>query len=77
MEGSNTPLSRTDAEGNTYQQRHLQDGRTYEVMKNFPTEEELTQLHQPFSRNITYISWTYFWGLSASKTESPDSLPDG
>jgi demethylmenaquinone methyltransferase/2-methoxy-6-polyprenyl-1,4-benzoquinol methylase len=43
VEGSSTPLSRTDAEGNTYQQRKLDDGSSHEVLKNFPTEGELIQ----------------------------------
>jgi SAM-dependent methyltransferase len=39
--GSNTPLSRRDAAGNTYQSRKLDDGSTYEVLKNFPSDSEL------------------------------------
>ena len=43
VEGSSTPVSRTDAAGNTYQQRKLDDGSTHEVLKNFPSESELIQ----------------------------------
>jgi SAM-dependent methyltransferase len=43
VEGSSTPLSRKDAEGNTYQARKLDDGSTHEVLKNFPSEGELIQ----------------------------------
>src|SRR5436190_14615879 len=39
--GSSTPISRTDAEGNTYQQRTLNSGETQEVLKNFPAAGEL------------------------------------
>ncbi|MGE5616557.1 MAG: class I SAM-dependent methyltransferase, partial [Bacillota bacterium] len=35
-EGSSTPISRRDGEGNTYQMRHLANGEQYEVLKNFP-----------------------------------------
>ena len=35
--GSSTPISRTDAHGNTYQTRPLKDGSTHEVLKNFPS----------------------------------------
>ncbi|GGJ31475.1 class I SAM-dependent methyltransferase [Deinococcus roseus] len=58
VEGNSTPISRTDSEGNTYQNRKLDNGQTYEVLKNFPTREEL--LH--FSGGEI---WTggYFWGL--------------
>jgi len=41
VEGSSTPVSRTDAEGNDYQTRRLDDGSTHEVLKNFPDEGEL------------------------------------
>jgi len=41
VEGSSTPVSRTDAAGNTYQQRKLDDGSTHEVLKNFSSEGEL------------------------------------
>ena len=43
VEGSSTPVSRTDAAGNTYQLRSLDDGSTHEVLKNFPSESELIQ----------------------------------
>jgi 2-polyprenyl-3-methyl-5-hydroxy-6-metoxy-1,4-benzoquinol methylase len=41
VEGSSTPVSRTDAQGNGYQIRGLDDGSAHEVLKNFPTEGEL------------------------------------
>jgi len=41
VEGSSSPLSRRDAEGNGYQLRTLDDGSTHEVLKNFPSEHEL------------------------------------
>ena len=41
VEGSSTPVSRTDAEGNSYQTRRLDDGSAHEVLKNFPGEGEL------------------------------------
>jgi 2-polyprenyl-3-methyl-5-hydroxy-6-metoxy-1,4-benzoquinol methylase len=41
VEGSSTPVSRTDSAGNTYQQRKLDDGSAHDVLKNFPSEGEL------------------------------------
>ena len=41
VEGSSTPISRRDADGNSYQLRTLEDGSTHEVLKNFPSEGEL------------------------------------
>lgn len=43
VEGSSTPIVRTDAEGNRYQTRRLDDGSVHEVMKNYPAESELIQ----------------------------------
>lgn len=43
VEGSSTPVTFTDAEGNGYQTRKLEDGSTHEVLKNFPSEGELIQ----------------------------------
>jgi SAM-dependent methyltransferase len=37
--GSNWPVTRTDPDGNTYQRRVLDDGREYEVLKNFPAPD--------------------------------------
>jgi 2-polyprenyl-3-methyl-5-hydroxy-6-metoxy-1,4-benzoquinol methylase len=36
VEGSSTPISEHDLQGNTYQQRVLKDGTAYSVLKNFP-----------------------------------------
>ena len=41
VEGSSTPIARSDAEGNTWQQRRLADGSSHEVLKNFPGQSEL------------------------------------
>jgi SAM-dependent methyltransferase len=39
--GSSTPLSRRDADGNTYRTRTLSSGAQHEVIKNFPTPREI------------------------------------
>ncbi|NNE43353.1 MAG: class I SAM-dependent methyltransferase [Gemmatimonadetes bacterium] len=41
VEGRSSPVSRTDAAGDTYQRRRLDDGSEYEVRKNFPTADEI------------------------------------
>jgi len=38
VDGSSTPISERDADGNTYQRRRLADGSDNRVLKNFPTE---------------------------------------
>ena len=59
--GSNTPISRIDEEGNTYQIRPLSNGTTHEILKNFPTEKEFRLLVSPFSNEIHFESFEYFW----------------
>lgn len=60
---SSTPLSRTDAEGNTYQMRTLSNGDQFEIMKNFPTKEELTELVRPVASEAHMEDLTYYWLL--------------
>ncbi len=60
---SSTPLSRRDAEGNTYQLRKLGSGESFEVLKNFPTAEELTQAVRPVAREARLESLQYYWLL--------------
>lgn len=57
------PITETDADGNTYQQRQLRDGTTHRVLKNFPTEQELRAFLAPFASNITYRQLQNFWLL--------------
>jgi SAM-dependent methyltransferase len=61
VEGSSTPISRTDNEGNTYQIRKLEDGTKYEVLKNFPSEQEIRTVLKYYSKNIEYIDFQYYW----------------
>ena len=59
--GSSTPISRRDEEGNTYQQRRLDDGSTTEVLKNFPTDEQIASTLQTFADGLTIKRSKYFW----------------
>jgi demethylmenaquinone methyltransferase/2-methoxy-6-polyprenyl-1,4-benzoquinol methylase len=61
VEGSSTPLSRTDAAGNTYQQRELASGETHEVLKNFPNEASLRRHLEPRAHRVTWEQFTYYW----------------
>lgn len=61
--GSSTPLSRTDAEGNTYQVRTLASGEQMEVLKNFPTPGELAEAVRPVAREAHLESLAYYWLL--------------
>jgi len=64
VEGSSTPLARTDEHGNTYQVRTLDDGSRYEVLKNIPDEPELADALGDTARKLEYVELDYFWYAS-------------
>ena len=61
VEGSSTPISQTDQEGNTYQTRKLDDGSTHEVLKNFPTETELREIFDGWAAQVKVQRLAYYW----------------
>jgi demethylmenaquinone methyltransferase/2-methoxy-6-polyprenyl-1,4-benzoquinol methylase len=63
VEGSSTPLSRRDADGNTYQVRTLLSGETHEVLKNFPQATELADAVRPFCSEARLEETHYYWLL--------------
>jgi ubiquinone/menaquinone biosynthesis C-methylase UbiE len=63
VEGNSTAISRRDAEGNTYQKRKVQSGEEYEVLKNFPTADELRAAVAPVAREAHLESLNYYWLL--------------
>jgi len=64
VEGSSTPVSRTDAEGNGYQTRKLDDGSTHEVLKNFPSEGELIRRASAHGWGANVELLEHYWLLS-------------
>jgi protein-L-isoaspartate O-methyltransferase len=64
VEGSNHPVTRTTDDGDTYQTRQLSDGRTFEVLKNFPTREEVAAAVAP--ARVEWTELTYFWLATVS-----------
>ena len=62
--GNSTPISRTDAEGNTWQTRTLDNGTTHEVLKNFPTEAQLRAHVEGYGVNCRYVALDYYWLFS-------------
>lgn len=62
--GSSTPISHTDGEGNTYQTRKLADGTVHEVLKNFPTADELHRAVAEFATDVQIEFLEYYWILS-------------
>ncbi|HEX7465085.1 MAG TPA: methyltransferase domain-containing protein [Usitatibacter sp.] len=63
VEGSSTPVTRRDSEGNTYQKRKVASGEEYEVLKNFPTADELRAAVAPIAREAHLESLNYYWLL--------------
>jgi demethylmenaquinone methyltransferase/2-methoxy-6-polyprenyl-1,4-benzoquinol methylase len=63
VEGSSTPVSRRDNEGNTYQARKLEDGSAHDVLKNFPTERELVERASRHGHEARVEWLEYYWLL--------------
>ncbi|MFX0142156.1 MAG: methyltransferase domain-containing protein [Candidatus Hodarchaeota archaeon] len=59
--GSCIPISRINSDGNTYQIRKLQDGREYEILKNFPRRETFDEILGKSVKNLKIEFLTYFW----------------
>ena len=58
------PISRRDAEGNTYQQRTLDDGSVHEVLKNFPDRDGAIAAAGERVRDAVWLEHTHYWVLS-------------
>jgi demethylmenaquinone methyltransferase/2-methoxy-6-polyprenyl-1,4-benzoquinol methylase len=62
--GSSTPIVRRDDDGNTYQQRTLDDGSVHEVLKNFPAREAAFAALGARARDPQWIEHVHYWILS-------------
>jgi demethylmenaquinone methyltransferase/2-methoxy-6-polyprenyl-1,4-benzoquinol methylase len=63
VEGSSTPVSRTDTFGNTYQKRSLENGSIHEVLKNFPSESQLSRAVEGMAVEVRVELLQYYWIL--------------
>ena len=63
VEGSSHPISRQDSNGNTYQSRTLADGSTWEVLKNFPSTQELLTSVDRYAESANVEELDYYWLL--------------
>jgi protein-L-isoaspartate O-methyltransferase len=60
--GSNTAIARADSAGNTYQQRQLSNGARHEVLKNFPSADEVREcLRANGAHSVAVTELTYYW----------------
>ena len=64
--GSSTPISHTDAQGDSWQQRPLDDGSVHAVLKNFPTRDEALAVLGPRARDALWTAHTHYWVLQYS-----------
>ncbi len=55
------PITYTDAAGNSYQDRELDDGTVHRVLKNFPSEAELLDATGAAGQDHKYIGMDNFW----------------
>ena len=62
--GSSTPIARTDAAGDSWQRRTLDDGSVHEVLKNFPTRDEALAALGGQVRDAEWIEHPHYWVLS-------------
>ena len=61
----NMPAFRRDRAGNRYELRSLENGRVFQVIKNYPTPEELQASMSDFCEGVEIKSLRYFWALRA------------
>jgi hypothetical protein len=66
--GSSLPVTREDADGNTYQKRRLRDGTEHEVLKNFPHEAEIRSVLRGRGNLVDFRTLTYYWCVSYRAT---------
>jgi SAM-dependent methyltransferase len=59
--GSSTPISRTGPGGDTYQRRQLADGREFEVVKNFPSRQQVAADLDSAATDFTWTELEYYW----------------
>lgn len=64
VQGSSTPVAETDAQGDTYQLRPLDDGTTHRVLKNFPDQARLRAVVDGLGEQVELHWLDYFWLLS-------------
>jgi ubiquinone/menaquinone biosynthesis C-methylase UbiE len=65
VEGRTSAASRQDEWGNLLTLRTLENGATFEIIKNYPSSEELHNDFAQVCQDIEIMSLPHFWALSA------------
>ena len=63
VEGSSSPITEQDADGNTYQTRILADRSVHRILKNFPSESEMQAMLAGIGEKGHLTRWQYFWAF--------------
>lgn len=74
VEGSNSPVTREDEQGNTFQRRQLESGAEFEVTKNFPLRDEVsTAITTAGGASISVREMDYYWlaSYTVPRTAAP------
>lgn len=61
VSGSVHPVVRRDEQGNTYQLRHMADGSSWDVLKNFPAPDEIRTRLNRFGESIEVEELDNYW----------------
>jgi SAM-dependent methyltransferase len=59
--GSVHPVARRDEHGNTYQQRQMKDGSSWDVLKNFPQPDEVRTRLSRFGQSVELEVLDNYW----------------
>ncbi|TPW17392.1 MAG: ubiquinone/menaquinone biosynthesis methyltransferase [bacterium] len=71
VEGGSSAVSRRDDFGNSWQKRKLEDGSEFEIIKNFPSADELTIVAGAHLDNVDIKLLDYFWILQGDTRPIP------
>jgi protein-L-isoaspartate O-methyltransferase len=68
--GSSTAITRSAADGDTFQRRTLNGGRSYEIIKNFPSRRQFTSDVAGIGAEVEWTELSYYW-LATCRLSGP------
>jgi len=74
VKGLSLPASRHDRYGNRYEVRRLRGGRAYEIIKNYPSMDELRDALAPYCVDVRVARLQHFWALHARVVSRSTSM---
>ncbi len=67
VDDSNTPICFTDAVGNTFQDRQLENGEVYRILKNFPEPAFVREKLERVAAPVEVVEFEYYWLAGAKR----------